>query len=87
MNSLLKIDKVPNWLDNLWFCIISTAVIVQRSFKGWAASSSFSSCFFLSFSAFIPDLDDPVLGKVVASYVGQWNVALQHGSATVILAS
>ena len=43
-------------------------------------SSSFTSCFFLSFSALIPNLDDLSLGKVVASYVGQWNVPLQQGS-------
>ena len=27
----------------------------------------------------IPNVDDLVLGKIVASYVGQWNVPLQHG--------
>ena len=50
-------------------------------------SSSFTSCFFLSFSALIPNLDDLSLGKVVASYVGQWNVPLQQGSDPCFLMS
>ena len=45
-----------------------------------AASLSFISYFFLSFSSLIPNLDDVVLGKLVSSYVGQWNVPLKQGS-------
>ena len=62
---------------------------LQTAAGGWryarAASSSFASCCFLSFSALIPNLDDLVLGK--ASYVGQWNVPLQQGSDSCFLMS
>ena len=52
-----------------------------------AASSCFTSCCFLSFSALIPNSDDLVLGKVVASYVGQWNEPLQQRSDPCFLMS